>query len=289
MTGLPPPPAYSADFCDREYNARASIANFQEIFVQLAARARATRANAARARLDVPYGPSSAERMDLFLADAKDAPLLLFIHGGFWRALDKSDFSWVAEPFNRAGVSVAVVNYGLAPKVSVEEIVRQMVRASAWLWRRSNDYGFNRDRMVVAGHSAGGHLSAMMLAARWPLWESDLPGRLFCGGVAVSGVFDLEPLRHAPFLNVDLKLTAERVARLSPLYMTPASDAPLITAVGSLESSEFKRQTAEFGRAWGKVLVDEIWLANDHHLATSSRIADPDSALFRATLGLLRQ
>jgi arylformamidase len=287
MSRLAPPPQYSSEFCDREYNSRATITNFEEIFALWRAKAKGARAGAARARIDVPYGPSSAERLDLFLAESNHAPLLLFIHGGYWRALDKSDFSWVAEPFNRAGVSVAVVNYGLAPKISLEEIVRQMVRASAWLWRRSKDYGFDRNRMVAAGHSAGGHLVAMLLAARWPIWEADLPEKLFRGAVAVSGVFDLEPLRHASFLNCDLKLTPERVAALSPLYMTPATDAALLTAVGELESSEFRRQTAELGVAWKNVLIKELLLVGDHHLNSSPRIADPDGPLFQATLGLL--
>jgi len=289
MTRLDPPPAYSAEFCDSEYNSRARIPDFPELFASWASRAKAFRAIAPRARLDVRYGPSSTERLDLFLADGDRAPLLVFIHGGYWRSLDKSDFSWVGEAFNREGVSVAVVNYGLAPKFTIEEIVCQMVRASAWLWRRSKDYGIDRSRMVVAGHSAGGHLTAMMLAARWRLWESDLPETLYQGGVAVSGIYDLEPLRHAPFINGDLKLTPQSVARLSPLYMTPSGDAPLITAVGGLESSEFKRQTSEIGQAWAGVIKKQLQLPDDNHLTTSPRIADASSALFKETLALVKR
>jgi len=142
--------------------------------------------------------------------------------------------------------------------------------------------------MVTTGHSAGGHLAAMLLAARWPAWEADLPEKLYRGAVAVSGIYDLEPLRHAPFLNCDLNLTLERVAALSPLYMKPATDAPLVTAVGELESSGFKRQTAELGLAWKDVLLKELVLSGDHHLNTSPRIADRDGPLFKATLDLLR-
>src|SRR5215467_9309951 len=157
-------PPYTTEYCDREYNARAAVPEHPRILASWAERGAATRRQRA-GLLDLPYGESAAERLDVFPTPRNGSPLLVYIHGGYWRALDKSDFSWVAPPFVDHGVAVAVVNYGLAPGTSIEEIVRQMLRAFAWLYRKADDLGFDPQRIYVAGHSAGGHLSAMMLAA----------------------------------------------------------------------------------------------------------------------------
>ena len=143
-------------------------------------------------------------------------------------------------------------NYGLAPQTSVEDIVRQQLKALSWLYRNAYRLRFNPDRIVVAGHSAGGHLTAMMMAALWQQMDSTLPSGLVKAGLAISGLFDLRPFVHAPFVNVDLKLDLKRAHALSPISMPSATSAPLITAVGALESSEFKRQSLELGKAWSQ-------------------------------------
>ncbi len=138
----------------------------------------------------------------------------------------------------------------------------------------------------MSGHSAGGHLTAMMLAARWPLLDPGLPADLLRGGVAISGLYDLEPIRRTPYLNVDLQLTPERVAPLSPLYMTPATDAPLITAVGGDESDEFKRHTRELGLVWANVLREDVAMPGENHFTVCERFAEPAQRLFEATVAL---
>ncbi len=218
---------------------------------------------------------------------ATRAPLLVFIHGGYWRSLSKDDFSWVAPGYVARGIKVAVVDYGLAPHVPLETIVRQNLRALATMWLNAERLGIARDRIVVSGHSAGGHLTAMMLAARWSEYDPRLPPDLLHGGVAVSGLFDLEPIRHAPYLNADLQLTLDRVAPLSPLYMTPASDAPLITAVGGDESDEFRRHTREIGIAWSTVLREDVPLPGANHFTACERFATPGERLFEASVELL--
>jgi len=279
---------YSAEFCEREYNARAAIPEHPQIFARWAEQAAATRRLRA-CLLDLSYGETAGERLDLFPARSDTAPLLVFIHGGYWRSLDKSDFSWIAPPFVGHGVAVALLNYGLAPKTPIEEIVRQMLRAHAWLHRNGDRLGFDPCRIYTAGHSAGAHLTAMMMAALWPVYEPDLPADLVKGGLAVSGIYDLEPLVYAPFLEADLQLTVPRARKLSPALMPPATDRPLYTAVGALESSEFRRQTALIAKAWPKNVVREVPMPGLHHLNVIDELANPASALFDAALELIRR
>ena len=242
-----------------------------------------------RCEIDLQYGTLNVERLDIFHAHESDAPLLVFIHGGYWRSLDKSDFSWVAPPLLQHGIAVALTNYGLAPQTSIEDIVRQQLKALGWLYRNARQLRFNPDRIVVAGHSAGGHLTAMMMAALWQQLDSTLPSGLVKAGLAISGLFDLRPLVHAPFVNVDLKLDLRRAQALSPIKMPSATSAPLITAVGALESSEFKRQSLELGAAWSTNFVRHLELPHANHLTVCDEMANPGSPLFDATLELVRR
>jgi arylformamidase len=278
---------YTQEFCDREYNARAAIPDHPQIFARWADQAAATRRLRA-CLLDLPYGDTEAERLDLFPAPDDHAPLLVFIHGGWWRSLDKSDFSWVAPPFVQRGIAVALPNYGLAPGTPLEDIVRQILKALAWLHRHAGRYGLNRGSFVVAGHSAGAHLAAMMMAAQWEQYASDLLPALVKGALGVSGVYDLEPLVHAPFVNVDLKLDAARARRLSPAHMPAPGHGRLITAVGEQESSEFRRQTALIGQRWKSRLVRQVPMHGYHHLSVIDELTDQTSPLFDAALDLVR-
>lgn len=279
---------YTAEFCEREYNARASIPEHPQIFARWAEQSAAVRRLRACV-IDLNYGETTGERLDLFPASRDGAPLLVYIHGGYWRSLDKSDFAWIAPPFVNHGVSVALLNYGLAPATPMEEIVRQMLRAHAWLYRNGDRLGFDPNRICLVGHSAGAHLTAMMMAAIWPAFGADLPADLVKGGLAISGIYDLEPLRHAPFIRADLGLDAKRARLLSPVHMPPATGRPLYTAVGALESGEFRRQTALIGKAWPRNLVREIQMPGLHHLNVIDELANVASPLFDAALEMTRR
>jgi arylformamidase len=281
-------PPYTAEFCEREYNARAAIPDHAQIFARWAEAAAMTRRQHA-CILDLPYGESAAERLDVFPTRREDAPLFVFIHGGYWRSLDKSDFSWLIPPFVAHGVAVALPNYGLAPATPIEDIVRQTLAALAWLYRRGGEMGIDRNRIVVAGHSAGAHLAAMMTAARWPQYAADLPAGLVKGALLVSGVFDLEPLVHAPFVNADLKLDVARAQRLSPVHLPPATAAPVTLAVGAEESSEFKRQSAALAVRWSRNVARSMEVAGCNHLTVCDALAAADSPLFAAALELVRR
>jgi arylformamidase len=274
-------------FFEREYNARAAIPDHAQIFARWAEQGALTRRQRACVT-DLSFGDTPAERLDYFPCRQEAAPLLVFIHGGYWRSLDKSDFSWLAPAFVQHGVAVALPNYGLAPATSIEDIVRQQIRALAWLYRNGDRLGFDPERIVVSGHSAGAHLTVMMMAALWPMVATDLPANLVKAGLAISGIYDLEPLVQARFVNVDLRLDATRARRLSPAHLPPATDAPLITAAGALESSEFRRQTTLIGRAWKQVLRRDVPMTGKNHLTVVDELASPASPLFDAALELVR-
>ena len=280
---------------DEQYNNRARIPEFPSILQHWSDASAAARARLHSA-LDVPYSERGfddpAERLDVFMPAqraAAPAPVLVYLHGGYWRALDKRDQSFIAAPFVDAGAVVVLPNYSLCPAVGVQDIVLQTVQAVAWVARHIADHGGDARRIVVAGHSAGGHLATMMLACRWADVGADLPADLVPAALSVSGVFDLEPLRHAPFLAGDLKLTRSSAALLSPVHM-PAPRGRLWAVVGGDESDEFRRQSALIRAAWGARAVPVCEsVPGRHHMNVIHDLAEPQArlhALARQLLGL---
>ena len=277
----------SPEELDRQYNTRAAIPEHPQIFARWAEQSALARRQH-RCEQDYYYGSTPDETLDFFPALMPGAPLLIFIHGGWWRSLDKSDFSFIAPAFVDAGVSVAVVNYTLAPRITIEEIVRQMLRACAWCWRNAAEFGADPRRIHVAGHSAGGHLAAMMLAADWPAWAHDLPHGMICGGLAISGVYDLEPISRTPFLKSDLRLGRTAAHRVSPVRYTPSRSVPMHTAVGGLESDEFRRQAHAIRAAWPHCSGHHLELPEHNHLTVVDELARSQSLLHRAALRMMR-
>ncbi len=279
---------------DREYNARAQVPEFASYIARWAdlsreARmpSRETARHSTRVRLDLRYGLAPAERLDLFQAAGRSSPLLIFVHGGYWRALDKSDFSWIAPAYVAAGISVAILNYGLLPATPLLQIVEQVRRACAWLYHNARALEVDPARMVCGGHSAGGHLTAMMLATDWPGVWSEFPRRLLSGAVAVSGLFDLEPLTRAGFLRSDLQLDPVLTRALSPAHLQWRNDVPLVRAVGELESAGFHRQSDLIAQQWPQACGPLIELPGCNHFSACDAFADPRSALFQATVRLM--
>jgi len=280
---------YSEEFCNREYNARAMVPAHPQHFARWAEDSRRARQNEA-CFPDIPYGELPNQNLDFFPVREGvhgEVPLMVFIHGGYWRSLDKSDFSYVAPPLVHAGAAVAVINYRLIPKVTLEEQVRDVLMAVTWCYLHAGHYGANPHHLYVAGHSAGGHLAAMMLAAQWPRWHGALPPEVVRGALAVSGLHDLEPLRHAPFIQGDLNLDEKRAVALSPALMPPATHAPLITAVGDLESSEFRRQTGFLGQQWKNVLLKNVPMPGHDHFSICTDFGNRASPLVKAMLDMM--
>ncbi len=273
------PPNALTDNYNQQYDARAMIPDSPTIFTRWAKEsARVRRTNLGL--FDLAYGESDGERLDFFPTTQRDGPLLVFIHGGWWRSLDKSDFSFIAPPFTRAGINVALTNYTLAPAATIEEIVMQQMRALAWLYRSAHKYQYDPRRIILAGHSAGAHLTAMMLAALWPVYAADLPSDLIKAAFMLSGLYDLEPVQYADFVNVDLKLTPDRIRNISPARMPQSDLTPFMTAVGGLESDEFKRQNSLIGDAWKANHLGDLALPEVNHLTICDAFATPGHRLF---------
>lgn len=286
-------PSTDPDFYRREYNNRELVPDHGSNLAWWAELSRQVRARQGW-HADLPYGkPGSPherdENLDYFPAApaAGRPPLLLFLHGGYWKSLDKHDHSFVAHALPAAGVSIAVANYSLCPAVTIGTIVDQTAQCLAWLYREAERLGHDPDRIYVAGHSAGGHLAATMLTVRWPALAPDLPADLLQGALSISGLHDLEPMRRADFLQTDLRLTDEEIARLSPAFLAPATDAPLFTAVGGDESSEFHRQNALIRAAWPRNAGVDVPMPGRNHFTAPEALADDHSALFRAVLELV--
>lgn len=271
---------------DAQYDNRALVPDYARHLARWAEASASSRARSA-CRLDLRYGDAAAETLDLFAPPRPGAPVLVFVHGGYWRALDKSDFSFVAPVFTRAGAMVVVPNYALCPAVSVEHITLQLVRALQWVWQHAAQYGGDAQRIVVAGHSAGGHLAAMLLACRWKQVDPELPAQLVGGALAVSGLFDLEPLRHTPFLQADLRLSPASVARLSPAFF-PRPKGRLFAAVGAAESDEFLRQNQLIRDVWGPTAVPVCeTVPGKNHFSVLESLVDPACRLHELGLRLL--
>lgn len=279
-------PESRAQYYTRQYNARAEIPDHPQLFTRwqnASALVRRTHAGV----LDIPFGSAAGERLDFYPAPQPGAPLLVFIHGGWWRSLDKSDFTFIVPGYLEAGFNVALTNYTLAPEASIEEITRQQLRAFAWLYQNAARYEYDRNRIVVAGHSAGAHLAAMMMAAQWNKFDHDLPAHLIKAGILMSGLYDLDPVRYAAFVNNDLKITQANALRISPGYMPQSHPIPFITSVGDLESSEFKRQTALIASQWREAHRGDIALEGTNHLTICDKFALRGHPLFEQSCKLI--
>lgn len=262
---------------EAEYNNRARVPEHPEIFARWAREAENYRADTlklGRAQLELPYGDTPRQLLDLFLpATGERAPLALFIHGGWWRSLDASMFSQTARGLNARGVAVAVAGYDLCPIVAIADIIAQIRRACAFLWQR-----FER-RIFVYGHSAGGHLAAAMVATDWRSLYPKAPADLVPAGYAISGVFDLSPLTGIS-VNQDLQLDAAEAHKVSPLFWPVPAGRTFDAVVGGLESSEFKRQSRAIVDAWqGPAQTRYEEIAGTNHFTVIDALADPDSAM----------
>lgn len=271
---------------DAQYNNRARVPEHAAILDRWRQASQLVRSQA-RCELDVAYGDQPSERLDVFPSAAPGAPVLIFIHGGYWRSLDKSDHSFIAPSFVDGGAAVVVPNYGLCPAVGIEQMALQMTRVIAWVWRHAADFGGEPQRIALAGHSAGGHLAAMLLACRWKDVDAEMPLLPLQGALSISGLYDLEPIRLAPFLADDLHLTPSSVRRLSPAFF-PRPRRPLYAVVGGDESEEFLRQNQLIRDQWGPTAVPVCeTLVGHHHFNVLHNLADPAGRLHNLALRLL--
>lgn len=270
----------------KEYDNRARVPEHPQIFARWEAEAAAYRKASPNAELGISYGPSPRQTIDFFPGrDAgADGPLAMFIHGGWWRSLSPASFSQMAKGPNAHGVSVAVVGYDLAPQVSIAEITEQMRAASLHLWRA------HKKHFIAYGHSAGGHLSACLVATDWEMLDPAVPTDLVPAGYGISGVYDATKLLTTP-LNTDLKLTEGTARACSPLFWPVPAGRTFDAVVGGIESSEFLRQSRDFAEAWRQDNVATRYEAIEgaNHFTVLDPLTDPDSAMTKRVVELARQ
>ena len=275
---------------DRMYNNRALVPEHAAHFsrwAQMSAQARAAQPNT----LDIAYGKSSGETLDVFSAGQATpggSPVVVFVHGGYWRSLDKADHSFVAPAFTEAGACVVIPNYDLCPAVTIPQIILQMVNALAWTYRSVARFGGDPKRITVVGHSAGGHLAAMLLTCLWPVHANDLPSDLVKNALSISGLYELESVMHTPFLKDSLRLTPAHVCQASPAWLPPPTKGVLYTVAGANESEEFLRHNALIEQAWGRkaVPVREALLGLNHFSIVEA-LVQPTHRLHQLALQLI--
>jgi arylformamidase len=274
---------------DAQYDARAASPEHPAIFERWSATSAAARAEV-HAEVDLRYGPGPLQTADWFAAPDPRAPVLVFVHGGYWRGSDKSLYSFLAPALVRAGATVVLPNYDLCPAVTIDAIVHEIEEAIDWVIGRAP----GASRIVVSGHSAGGHLAACVLAAGEGEREKrkgKQPARLrsrCTTGLGISGLYELEPIRQVPFLAADLRLEAEAAARLSPVNRPPPTGAVFHAFVGADESDEFRRQSTLLAQRWGRRTVPVCaTIGGRRHFDVLDDLADRGGDLFASAMELL--
>jgi len=272
---------------DAQYNAGAAVPDSAERLrrhAELSAEARAR----LRCMRGIAYGATLAETLDVFPAERPDAPVFVFIHGGYWRRFAAADYHLVALGLVPLGITTVAVDYALCPQVTIDEIVRQCRAAVAWTLGRIGEHGGDPTRVAVGGHSAGGHLSAMCLGTHWDE-DYGLGRDPLAAAVLVSGIYDIEPLRYS-YLQPSIQIDDGIVRRNSPMFDVRPCSTPVLVTWGADESAEFARQSTGFHDAWQAAgnRSELLSQAAANHFSAVDGFADPESALCRWLAGKLR-
>jgi arylformamidase len=272
--------AVAPSYWRHEYSPRATILDSQRYFDTWAERAALTREKL-QGRIDVAYGSGARERLDVFRGQAPSGTLI-FIHGGYWRAFGKEDFSWVAETFVKAGLTVVVLSYPLIPAAHMADISRSISKAVSFIAHELLT-AQERARLVIAGHSAGAQLAALYLASS----AEDAAGRKLDAIACISGVFDLFPLSHAGiFAGMDMPPNELHAA--SPLYLAPPERGSVLLALGAEETREFHRQSERLADAWSPCVTGLLRIPARHHFSVIDDLYDAQSTLTQEVLGLFK-
>lgn len=245
-----------------QYNPRETVPDFKTHFDRFVELSNETR-HLLGGKLDVRFGTGPKETMDVFLSPDPGSPVHVFFHGGYWRSQDKKDYAFVARDLVDAGFTVICPNYDLCPDVTVGDITDEAVRCIEYIYHHLDEFNGDRDRISISGHSAGGQIVARLATHDWEETLGDaMP---FCAIVPISGVFDLEPIRHTT-LNEDIRLDAAAAADNSPMLDAAPLNARIMVVVGGNETPEFVRQSEAYGAYCGggdlKVPVYKAWGAN---------------------------
>jgi arylformamidase len=265
-----------------QYNPRESVPEYPQLAKKRAEQSRRVR-ESAKSWLGVPYGSSPREKLDIYPADQPGGPVLIYIHGGYWRSGSKEDNCNFVPVFTKRGASVVLVEYDLCPSVTISDIVRQTRSAIVWVYRNILRYSGNPSKIYLSGHSAGGHLTAMALAHDWT--SEGLPRDLIKGAVASSGVYDLDMVMRIS-VQEQVKLTPELAQENSPFVHPPLPICPVIVAVGGAEPKGWQQMSEDFFKLCKQRGVDCEYLIipGANHYTMSEHLADAESPLAQAML-----
>lgn len=289
-------PSAAHTYYDRQYNARDSVHEASRLIARYAEQSAPVLAWPQRVA-DVAYGDGPGDLLDIYPADASGvsggngAPVFIFIHGGYWRALGKQDSACVVPALHAAGVTVVVLDYDLMPGASLDHIVDQVRKATAWVFHNIADFGADPQRIYVSGSSAGGHLAGMLVTGQWHA-AYGVPQDVVRGAILLSGLFDLQPLT-ALLPNTWMQMDEACAMRNSPRFLIPAPGSaqacPILVCCGEYESREFKRQSSDFLSAWNARCLPGEWVdtPGTNHFDIVLTLADPASPLCMATLQML--
>jgi arylformamidase len=275
-----------AQWLERMYNNRMRVPDHADYFARWAAESALARRHLP-CGLDVAYGDAATgETLDVFPAARPGAPVVVFIHGGWWKSLDKSLHGFLVPALQGLGAAVVLPNHAPCPRVTLAQIVLQTTRAVAWAWRHARGFNGDARRLVVIGHGAGGHLAAMMLSCLWPAVDAALPRDVVKAALGISGVYDLQPIMLTPSLQEVLRLTPDQVRRASPARLPAPARGRLFSVAGGDESGEFLRHNRLIQQAWGRQRVPVAGvLPGLHHFSTLDALTRPGTRLH----GLARQ
>ncbi len=271
---------YRQDELEYQYNPRESVPEFPLLAKQRSAASRQAR-QTLKSFLNVPYGAAPREVLDVYAADRPAGPVLVYIHGGYWRSGSKDDNCNFVPAYSQRGTTVVVVEYDLCPQVTVSDIVHQTRASIVWTYRNILRYGGNPAKLYISGHSAGGHLTAMALAHDWQ--TEGLPGDCIKGATAMSGVHDLDMVMHIN-ANDEIRMTPELAKANSPFLHPPRSRGPLLVAVGSAEPEGWKQMSKDYFDYCKQHGVDCEYLevAGANHYTMSDNLGNPQSPLTQA-------
>ena len=275
---------------DAQYNLRAGRPDYEVTVITGWSTDSETARATSDCSLDIRYGEGEKQKLDVFRCADSTAPTLVYVHGGYWQRGDKSIYSFIAPPFVAAGFNVVVVGYDLCPTVSITRISEEIREAMAFIWRNARELGINADRITVMGHSAGGHITQMMMATDWPSFGKDLPADLVKSGIPVSPLSYLEPVRLTEALNAGIRMDPAEAEAESPMTNhPPITNAPQLVVVGSAETDEFHRQARMYAEKYGTAdrKIGLYFVPDVDHFDELNVLVDPASPFFKLTCDML--
>ena len=276
---------YDQAALDRQYNNRLQVPDFATYLDRWESLSRQTSKESPVIK-DIAYGKLPLEQLDIYPSSQPSSKTLIFIHGGYWHKLDKASFQFIAKAFRAYGITTVLINYPLAPAVSIDQILASCRKAVHWLYQNISAYNGNPGQLYIAGHSAGGHLAVMLLATDWK--DFNLTTDVIKGVCAISGLYNLIPIRLSD-INLVLNMDSETAIRNSPVQLLPITKCPLVIVVGSNETDEFLDQSRELYTCWKESIpIELVEIPGLNHYSIVETIIEEDTPLFNAFRELMK-